>query len=270
MSNKKTILITGAGSGLGEGTAIGLAKAGYNVIAGVHISPQVTSLRLKAEELGLQDKLRVEKLDVLDPFDVNYALTWDIDILLLNSGIGEGGPAFEIPIDLVRRNFESNVFAPLNLAQKFIGKFITNKKKAKVIFTSSMGGFLSPWGLGIYCSTKHAIEAIANSLQQELTPYDIQVQTINPGSYLTGFNETVADSAFRWLDDAKNFTKQSAMKAQFDLLLANDTSRLDPNEMIDAMVNIVPQETGKYRNVVPKFVEDFIRDLQVKAWDQTI
>src|SRR5688572_19399316 len=132
----KKILITGAGSGLGEGTAIGLAKKGHQVIATAQIWPQVTQLRRKAIELGL-DGLKVEKLDVLDPYDVAQAHGWDIDILLNNAGIGECGPASEIPVDLVRRNFETNVFAPLALTQGFIKKWVTAKKPGKIVFTSS-------------------------------------------------------------------------------------------------------------------------------------
>ena len=62
---KKRILITGAGSGFGEGAAIGLAQKGHDVIAGVHIWPQATRLRKRREDLGLHN-LRVEKLDILD------------------------------------------------------------------------------------------------------------------------------------------------------------------------------------------------------------
>ena len=119
----KTILITGAGSGFGEGAAIGMAKNGHNVIATVQISPQVTPLRCKAEQLGLTN-LRVEKLDLLDPYDIAHAQTWDIDVLFNNAGIGECGPVSEIPLDLVRRNFETNVFAPIGLTQGFIRKWI--------------------------------------------------------------------------------------------------------------------------------------------------
>jgi NAD(P)-dependent dehydrogenase (short-subunit alcohol dehydrogenase family) len=115
----KTILITGAGSGFGEGAAIGMAENGHSVIATVQISPQVAALRRKVDELGLKN-LRVEKLDLLDPYDVAYAQTWDIDVLFNNAGVGEAGPVSEIPVDLVRRNFEVNVHAPLALTQGFI------------------------------------------------------------------------------------------------------------------------------------------------------
>ena len=265
----KTILITGAGSGFGEGTAIGLAQKGHNVIATVQISPQVTPLRQKAQALGLAN-LRVEKLDLLDSYDVATAHGWDIDVLFNNAGVGECGPVSEIPVDLVRRNFETNVFSALALTQGFVKKWVAGKKRAKIVFTSSMGGLFTPPGFGVYVSTKHALEAIAEALRQELQPFGIKVQTINPGAYLTGYNETMADTPFRWLDDSRNFTKRAAMKQVFDSLLGTPQGRLDPAEMIAKMIEIVPSDTGKFRNVVPQFVEDLLKKNQVEAWDNQI
>lgn len=267
----KTILITGAGSGFGEGAAIGLARTGHRVIATCQTSPQVAALRRKAQELGLgESQLQVEKLDLLDAHDVARALAWEIDVLFSNAGIGEAGPASEIPLDLVRRNFEVNVFAPLALAQGVIRRWVDARKPGKIVFTSSMGGLFTPPGFGIYVSTKHALEAIAESLQQELRPFGIKVQTINPGAYLTGFNETMAETAFRWLDDSRHFTKRAELRAAFDSLLGTPEGRLDPAEMIERMIEIVPADTGKFRNVVPQFVEDMLRKHQLEAWDNRI
>ncbi|WP_368579235.1 SDR family oxidoreductase [Acinetobacter pittii] len=269
MKNVKTILITGAGSGFAEAAAIGMAKAGHNIIATAQISPQVAALRNKVANLGL-DNIRVEKLDLHDPYDVAFAQSLDIDILWNNAGMGETGPVSEIPLDLVRRNFETNVFKPLELTQGFIAKWIKNKKQAKIVFTSSMGGLFTPGGFGTYVSTKHALESIAEAIAQEVTPFGIKVQTINPGAYLTGFNETMADTAFRWLDDSKNFTKRDALRATFDELLASPHGHLDPQEMIDRMIAIVPADTGKFRNVCPQFVEDMLKEAQTAAWTAEI
>jgi NAD(P)-dependent dehydrogenase (short-subunit alcohol dehydrogenase family) len=107
-------------------------------------------------------------------------------------------------------------------------------------------------------------------LSSELRKYNIQIQTINPGAYLTGYNETMADNPFHWLDDNKNFTKRSEMKATFDALLGTPDGRLDPAEMIDAMIQIVPAENGKFRNVVPLFVEDMLKEYQLKQWEVRI
>jgi len=269
MSTTKTILITGAGSGFGEGAAIGLAQKGHNVIATVQVLPQLNALREKAQELGLSN-LRVEKLDILDHYDVENALKWDFDVLFSNAGYGESGPVSEIPLDLVRKNFEINVFAPLALAQRFARKLIDAKRSGKIVFTSSMGGLFTPAGFGTYVATKHALESVAEALQQELKPFDIKVQTINPGPYLTGYNENMADTAFRWLDDSVNFTKRAELKATFDAMLGVPEGRLDPKEMIDAMIEIVPSDTGKFRNVVPQAIEDMLKDSQRNAWEATI
>src|ERR1700723_3126856 len=92
------ILITGAGSGFGEGTAFGLAQEGHNVIAAVQTWPQVTALREKARSLNFET-LRVEKLDLLDPYDVAHALKLKFEILVNNAGIG-GGLCLKSPLKL--------------------------------------------------------------------------------------------------------------------------------------------------------------------------
>ena len=265
----KTILITGAGSGLGEGAAIGLAKKGHNVIATAQISPQVTPLRQKAKALGLPN-LRVEKLDLADPHDMAFARSWDVDVLWNNAGLGESGPVFEIPLDLVRRNYEINVFLPLALTQAFVRKWLEQRKQGKVVFTSSMGGLFTPANWGVYVSTKHALESIAEAMQQELAPFGIKIQTINPGAYFTGYNETMADTAFRWLDDSRHFTKRAALREAFDAFLSAPDGHLDAQEMIDRMIEIVPADTGKFRNVVPKATEDMLKAHQLAAWDNRI
>ena len=262
----KRILITGAGSGFGEGAAFGLAQEGHDVIATAPVWPQVTALRQKVTSLGLENRIRVEKLNLLDPGDIAAAHTHDIDVLFSNAGIGESGPVSEIPIELVRANFETNVFAPLVLAQGFIRRWVDEQRPGKIVFTSSMGGLFTPAGFGTYCATKHALEAIAESLADELRPFNIKVQTINPGPYLTGFNETMAETTFRWLDDTRNFNKRADVKAAFDSMLGTPEGRLDPREMIAAMVRIVPADTGRFRNVVPQAIEDFLKKHHTDAW----
>jgi NAD(P)-dependent dehydrogenase (short-subunit alcohol dehydrogenase family) len=266
---KKRVLITGAGSGFGELAAIGLAKEGHDVIAGVQIWPQANALRRRAEALGLKT-LRAEKLDLLHPYDIQNALNWDIDILVNNAAIAESGPITDVPMELMRRIYETNFFAPLELTQKFVRKFIDEGRPGKVVFTSSIGGLISiPFG-GPYAATKHALEAIAGSMLAELAPFRIQVQVINPGGYLTGFNETEAESASHWMDDQKNYVKRAAVQGFFDQILGDEQNRMDPQLMADAMVSIIPQETGRLRNVVPQQAEDMVKAVQRDVWEARI
>jgi NAD(P)-dependent dehydrogenase (short-subunit alcohol dehydrogenase family) len=267
----KTILITGAGSGFGEAAGLGLARAGHKVIATVQISPQVTPLRDKAKAAGLKN-LRVEKLDLSDPHDMAHAQSWapDVDVLWNNAGVGESGPVFEIPLDIVRRNYEVNVFLPLALTQGFVRTWIDRQKEGKVVFTSSMGGLFTPANWGVYVSTKHALESVAEAMQQELAPHGIKVQTINPGAYYTGYNETMADTAFRWLDDQRHVTKRGELRKSFDSFLNAPDGHLDASEMIARMIEIVPADTGLFRNVVPRSVEEMLRKHQADAWTNRI
>ena len=265
----KTILITGAGSGFGEGAAIGMARNGHNVIATVQVSPQVTPLREKARALGLNN-FRVERLDLTDAYDMALAQSWDFDVLWNNAGRGEAGPVWEIPIDLVRQNYEVNVFLPLVLTQGVVHKWVANKTKGKVVFTSSMGGLYTPANWGVYVSTKHALESIAEALQQELAPHGITVQTINPGAYDTGYNETMADNSFRWLNETTHVTKRADLRKAFNAFLDAPDGHLDAQEMIDRMIEIVPADTGLFRNVVPKMTEDRLKQHQAAAWSNSI
>ena len=266
---KKRILISGGGSGFGELAAIGLAQAGHDIIVGAQIWPQVTQLRLKIEAIGLKN-LRVEKLDILDSYDIHNALKWDIDILVNNAAIGISGPMSEIPLELLRRSFETNFFAPLELTQGFVRKFVNEKRPGKIVFTSSIGGLMAvPFG-GPYATTKHALEALAGSMKAELAPFGVQVQVINPGGYLTGFNETEAESSSHWMDDRENYIKRDVVKNFFDQILSPADNRMDPQLMADAMVSIIPEDTGLFRNVVPKATEELARKIQSELWDARI
>ncbi|MBO9728482.1 MAG: SDR family oxidoreductase [Chitinophaga sp.] len=257
----KTILITGAASGFGKIAAFDLAKKGYKVIATAQVYPQMTDLIREAKELGVN--LTVDKLDVTNQRDIAYITQkYDIDILISNAGIMEGGPIAEQPLDLIRSMFDVNVFGGLELAQGFIKKFIAQRKPAKIVFTTSMGGLWTVPYVAAYCASKHAMEAIAEGLKTELAEFNIKIATCNPGVFGTGFNDRGVDSIFRWYDPKTNFTPSSA----FDGAAESLSHQLDPQSMADCIVNVALDDNSKFRNVHPKETEDFVKKLQAEAW----
>ncbi|CAN5282183.1 SDR family oxidoreductase [soil metagenome] len=237
------ILITGATSGFGAGTAIGLAKAGHQVTAAGETWQQVNSLRERAEAEGAK-KLEVIKLDLLNPIDIAHAADRDVDILVLNAAVQESGSLVDIPLDLVRRSFEVNVFGHLDLAQRVIPQMI-GRKKGKVVWVSSQAGLIPLPFLGTYSATKHAIEAIASSMRLELAPFNIGVATINPGIYSTGFNETGAESHAQW-------SGQKDVHVPMPSAAPLIAMQKDPQPMIDAMVETIPDKKGAYRTMLPE------------------
>jgi short-subunit dehydrogenase len=257
---KKAILFTGAASGFGKLAALELARRGHSVIAGAQIWPQVSELRDEAKRRGIE--IKVEKLDVRSEIDRKHAWTWDVDVLVNNAGVCEGGPISEQPMQLIRDNFETNVFCNLELTRGFVRKMV-QKKSGEVIFTSSMGGLATfPLG-GTYCATKHAIEAIAEAMKAELAPFGIKVATLNPGAFNTGFNDRGVEATMSWYDPQVNFTPKETFSAMYDML----ANQLDPQIMADAIVQIVEAEKHKFRNVVPKATEDWLKQTQKDAWE---
>ena len=111
----KKVLITGAGTGFGHEVAMRLALKGFDVIAAVEIYAQVQTLKREAAARGVT--LRVEKLDVTNEGDRKKALAWNIEILVNNAGVLEGGSVLDIPGSNMRHEFEVNVIGPLLLTQ---------------------------------------------------------------------------------------------------------------------------------------------------------
>ncbi|QKS72731.1 SDR family oxidoreductase [Paenalkalicoccus suaedae] len=259
----KTIFITGAASGLGKGTAIGLAKNGHKVIASVETISQVTSLRDAAQEAGVE--LEVIKLDITDKRDQELIGTYDYDVFVANAAIGEGGPISEIPVDRVRAIYETNVFSTLENAQIAAKKFV-EKKSGKIIFLSSVVGIVSLPHLGAYSSSKHAVEGIAKAMKEELEEHGVQVATINPGPFETGFNDRMFEEKWKWYSEDSNFTPKSSIEESEKIL----DEQYDPQDMIDRMVEVIASDSHAFRTAYPKDVEDQMKDYERETWEAKV
>jgi len=238
----KKVLITGAGTGLGHGTAMQLAEKGFDVIAAVEIYAQVQPLKREAAARGVS--LQVEKLDVTVDGDRKKALAWNVEILVNNAGVLEGGAVVDVPGSNMRHEFEVNVIGPLLLTQG-IAKQMVKRGEGRIVWVSSREGInVNPF-TGIYSASKHAIEAIAETMSAELQEFGIEVATINPGPFLTGFNDRGFQTWESWEDDPSqrlfDYSKLAFPRAQYD-----------PEIMIKTMTSVVAGEIDDYRNLEPK------------------
>lgn len=260
---KKTILITGAGSGLGKGTALGLAAKGHKVIAGVHKWEQKSRLLEDIKKAGLEDNIEIIKLNILDLMDCQKAWEYDIDILVNNAGIGHSGPVSEMPVELIREVMETNVFSNLQFAQPFIKKMV-EKGSGKLVFVSSIAGLTTTPYLGAYNASKHALEAIIQSLRDELTPMGLSVASINPGPYDTGFNDRMYDSYVQWFNEDYHFTPKKKIEAAAKEMAEN---QFDPQEMIDKMVEVIPLDSHEFRTILPTKLIENCKEYQLQQYD---
>ncbi len=255
----KKILITGASSGFGLGSALGLAKAGHEVIAAAESWPGVRSLRAEAEDAGVT--LTAIKLNLLDEIDLGHAGAFDVDVLVLNAGVMEGGAIVDVPLERARESFDVNVFGHLKLVQSIAPKMIA-RGSGKIIWISSIVGIIAVPFVGVYCATKHAIEAIAGSMKAELAPLGVKVATINPGVYGTGFNDTGVESTMQWYDAGRALVPLPDLGGA----LANQS---DPQEMIDAMVEVIPADEHPYRTMRPAEAIAQAKQWQEFEWTQS-
>lgn len=259
----KTIFITGAGSGLGRGTAIGLAKNGHRVLATTETTSQKTDLLEEVQEKGLD--IEVFKLDIQNQRDLAQIEKYDFDVFVANAAINEGGPLAEVPMDRFRELFDVNVFSTLESVQLAAGKLV-RKGSGKIVFLSSMAGMAATPYVGPYTATKHAIEAIAKTMQQELEPLGVQVATINPGAYETGFNDRSAEEIWKWYDRDTHFTKEEHMLQMQEGL----KDQFNPEDMIQKMIEIIPADHHHFRTVHPKETEEQLKKAEKEFWEKEI
>jgi short-subunit dehydrogenase len=216
---KKTILITGAGTGIGRDAAFALAGRGHRVLATTFSLAQAAELR--AEAVRRNVVLEVHKLDITDAADRAQVLDWPVDVLINNAGMGESGSLAEVDMERIRRVFEVNVFATLALTQLALRGMI-ERRSGTVLFVSSIAGRLPMPFLMPYSMTKFALSAAAAGLREEMDQLGkgVQVAVIEPGAIHTGFNQQMSESKYAWMDEKSYFYGQvAAMKAKEGALL---------------------------------------------------
>jgi short-subunit dehydrogenase len=196
------ILITGSRGGIGLEAALQLAERKHEVIATVHSEDSIALVQSAAQKRGVD--LTVEKLNILNIKDRERALVHDVDVLINNAATGETGPLIEVPIDRLRKDFETNVFATLELSQQFARKMLA-KENGKIVFIGSLAGRLAMPFMGPYVMTKFALEGAIDALRLELRPLGIKVCLIEPGAYATGFNEKMHAKKYEWMGDGSAY-----------------------------------------------------------------
>jgi NAD(P)-dependent dehydrogenase (short-subunit alcohol dehydrogenase family) len=199
----KTILITGATAGIGRHAALELVRQGHHVIATGRREPALKTLADEAKSLAKKSGGRIDtiRLDVTDEVSVASALAdvntltsgRGLDILVNNAGYGQMGPVEEVSDADVRRQYETNVFGLLSVTRAFVPK-MRERGEGRVVNVGSIGGRFTFPLMGIYNSTKYAVESISDALRNELAPFGVKVSIIEPGPIATEFNDRAMET----------------------------------------------------------------------------
>ena len=184
----KTALVTGASSGIGKETALGLAEKEFHVIAAAR--------RLeKLEELAQQNpNITPRQVDLSDPADrqafCGYlsALPEPLAVLVNNAGYSTRGVLEDVSLEKIKRLFEVNLFALIHVTQACIPAMRRNRSGIIVNVSSIVGKFSFP-GSSVYAASKYAVEGITDGLRIELAPFGIRVVAIRPGAIATEFGQ---------------------------------------------------------------------------------
>lgn len=185
---KRVWLITGASRGIGARIAAAALANGDAVVATARDASSVT------QRFGTQPALLAVSLDVTNEAQgiavAKAAIEHfgRIDVLVNNAGFGLLGAVEEASADEVRRVYETNVFGLLNITRAVL-PYMRAARSGHVINLSSVGGYASGPGFGVYCSTKFAVEGLSEALHAELAPVGVKVTVVEPGYFRTEFLE---------------------------------------------------------------------------------
>jgi NADP-dependent 3-hydroxy acid dehydrogenase YdfG len=183
----KAVLISGCSSGIGEATAKRLASHGWTVYA--------TARRLESIESLADAGCKLLRVDVTDEHSMRTAVETverehgAVGVLVNNAGYSQGGPIEQVPLQAVRRQFETNVFGAIALTQLALPA-MRAQHWGKIVNVGSMGGRLTLPGGGLYHATKYSLEAISDALRFEVRGFGVDVVLVEPGLITTEFGKT--------------------------------------------------------------------------------
>lgn len=245
------VLVTGASTGIGEACALHLDRMGHRVFAGIRREADGERLRSRSSK-----RLEPVRLDVTDRGQVEAVADRLGDAcgpaglagVVNNAGIAIGGPLEHLPLDEWRTQLEVNVVGQVSVTQVTLPLLRT--ARGRVVFIGSLSGRVSTPLMSPYGASKHAIEAVGESLREELRPWGIHVAVVEPGAVRTAIwdkGRSTADRLERDLppDGRRRYGDQiDAIRRQID---AQERDGVDPLVVAEAVEHALFHRRPRYR-----------------------
>lgn len=235
---RKTIVITGASSGIGAAAARLFAQSGWNVVATMRNPGQApdwtTGPGITAQALDVTDK---------DSITAAVAATLDtfgqIDVLVNNAGFGLNGPVEGATDAQIRRQFDVNLFGLIDMTKAVLPS-MRAKGSGLILNISSIGGLIGMPGAPLYISTKHAVEGLTESLRYELKPFGVRVKLIEPGGIKTDFISRSSD----WATHPDYANQTNALRK---MTAALDRNLADPRDVAKVILRAANDPSDRLR-----------------------
>lgn len=234
---EKYVLITGASSGLGKASAQKLAQEGFKVFAAVRKAEDKETLE------NLHKNIIPVFLDVTDKNSIDAAFekiqaeTSDLFALVNNAGIALAGPVEYLPLELLKKQFDVNVFAAIKMAQKAL-PMMENTTDARIVNISSMASygifpFVSP-----YCASKRALDMFFNSLLIECKMPQLKIISVKPGVVATPIWNKSVDASFSFFENIDPHARKKYEK-ELEFLSQNARKNTDKGLKPEDIANLV-------------------------------
>jgi len=255
MTNK-TVLITGASTGIGKCCALHLDKLGFRVFAGVR--KMVDGEALQQEASGLLQPILI---DVTDTASINQTVGMieasvgqaGLAGLVNNAGIVVAGPLEFLPLEHIRHQFEVNVFGQLAVMQAFLP--LLRRGTGRIVNISSVSGRIALPFIGPYAASKFALEAFSDSIRLELSQWGITVSIIEPGAIKTPIWEKTIKTGSKILNSLPSKAHEfygSAMKKLPESSHQSGERGIPPEKVALAVTHALTAPTPKVRYIVGK------------------
>lgn len=275
MTTQKTVVITGASTGIGAACALHLDRLGYRIFAGVRRPADGETLR----QQQASDQLTPILIDVTDPASIAAAAdtvaaavgATGLAGLVNNAGIAVAGPLEFLPIIELRRQLEVNVIGQVAVTQAFLP--LLRQGRGRIVNIGSISGRVAMPFIGPYAASKFALEALTDSLRVELRPWGIEVSIIEPGPIATPIWEkslAMADELTRNLPPQGRNLYGAAIETARKAIINSSRNGIPPNEVAHVVAHALTARRPKTRYLVgrglwlavlfAKFIPDRLRD----------
>ena len=270
----RSVLVTGANSGIGLVTALELAAAGYDVVGSVRSAAKAEHVRSAAAERGVQ--VRTVELDVDDAASCEAGVEEVASLtdggpwaLVNNAGFAQSGAVEDITDEQARAQLETNVVAPVRLARLVLPR-MRERGDGRIVNVSSVAGRLSTPLMGWYCASKHALEAVSDALRIEVEPDGVRVVLVEPGMFGTDIWSSAKIGGF----PEPTHPRYAAAYARAEALSSRGADRLPDPVWVARTVRVAlsnPVPLARYvvgadavtgilaETVVPTVVTDYVK-----------